>query len=68
MKRKPASLGYRDERRRLLKSFETEYVWRALKLARGNVSEAARIAQVDRKHFWRIMRRNGVRVSRVSVE
>lgn len=53
---------YHAERRRVMRAFEIEYVWRLLKLARGNMSEAARIAQIDRKHLWRIMRRTGIRV------
>lgn len=56
---KPAGY-YREERRRILGSFEAKFVGRVLRLARGNISEAARIAEIDRKHLWRLMRRTGI--------
>jgi DNA-binding NtrC family response regulator len=61
-KKKERVPGYRTERRRLLREFEIEYTWRVMKLAGGNVSEAARLAQIDRKHLWRILQRTGIRV------
>ena len=44
----------------MLRSFDAEYVQRVLVLAGGNISLAARIARVDRKHLWRLMRRCGI--------
>ncbi len=49
----------------MLRQFEIDYVWRLLKATRGNISEAARTAKIDRKHLWRIMRRAGIRVEHV---
>jgi len=40
------------------RSFEHEYVTRVLRLCRGNISKAARIAKKDRKDFYDVMRRN----------
>ena len=48
---------YRLVRKRVLLKFERAYVRKVLLKACGNVSLAARLAEVDRKHFWRIMRR-----------
>jgi DNA-binding NtrC family response regulator len=38
-------------------AFERQYVQRALELARGNITEAAQLAGVDRSNFRRLMRR-----------
>ena len=51
--------GFRDARAEVLRRFEVEYVTSMLREA-GSVSEAARRAKIDRKHFWRIMQRNGL--------
>jgi len=48
----------------LLRTFERAYVGELLKMAGGNISEAARLGQVDRKHLWRILQRTGIRVER----
>jgi DNA-binding NtrC family response regulator len=56
------TIRFADARRRVLRDFETDYVIGVLRRARGNVSEAARLARIDRKHLWRLMRRNGIRV------
>jgi two-component system response regulator GlrR len=47
---------FRDAKR----SFEREYVTRVLRLCRGNISRAARIAKKDRKDFYDVMRRNSI--------
>jgi len=44
-----------------LRRFETEYVSKLLRAAENNVSLAANMAGIDRKHFWRLMKRTGVR-------
>jgi transcriptional regulator of acetoin/glycerol metabolism len=56
---KPAGY-YREARSLALRAFEEKFLARVLRLARGNLSEAARIAEIDRKHLWRIMRRTGI--------
>ena len=55
-------VGYRELRKRVLSNFESDYVWNVLIAAQGNISRAARLAQIDRKHFWRLIQRNGIRV------
>jgi hypothetical protein len=39
--------------------FETDYVNEALRASDGNIAAAARLAKIDRKHFWRLMQRTG---------
>ncbi|SRR6266545_890753 len=53
--------AYRELRRAVLRRFETEYVSKLLRAAENNVSLAANMAGIDRKHFWRLMKRTGVR-------
>jgi DNA-binding NtrC family response regulator len=51
---------FRTLRNELLRRFETEYVAATLRAAGGNITLAAKLAQIDRKHFWRLVRRTGV--------
>jgi DNA-binding NtrC family response regulator len=55
-------IGYRELRKKVLANFESDYVWNVLIAAQGNISRAARLARIDRKHFWRLIQRNGIRV------
>jgi two-component system response regulator GlrR len=48
--------SFRDAKR----AFEHEYVTRVLRICRGNISRAARIAKKDRKDFYDVMRRNAI--------
>lgn len=48
--------SFRDAKR----AFEHEYVTRVLRICRGNISRAARIAKKDRKDFYDVMRRNSI--------
>ncbi|MEE9280457.1 MAG: sigma 54-interacting transcriptional regulator [Myxococcota bacterium] len=48
--------SFRDAKR----AFEHEYVTRILRLCKGNISRAARIAKKDRKDFYDVMRRNSI--------
>src|SRR6266498_84823 len=52
---------YSNLRRDFLLRFETEYVSDLLRAASGNVSQAARMAGMDRKHLWRLIKRTGLR-------
>src|SRR5262249_42609623 len=60
----PWHLGYRELRKRVLLRFETDFVARTLRAAGGNVSLAARIAKIDRKHLWRLIQRTGIKLDR----
>ena len=61
LRKRPASrrrfMPFREAKR----EFERQYVTRLLRAARGNCAEAARIAEKDRKDFYDLMRRAGVR-------
>ncbi len=48
--------SFRDAKR----AFERQYVTRILRLCKGNISRAARIAKKDRKDFYDVMRRNSI--------
>jgi DNA-binding NtrC family response regulator len=60
----PWQLGYRVLRKRVLLQFEADFVARVLKASSGNVSMAARLAKIDRKHLWRLIQRTGIRLER----
>ena len=60
----PWQVGYRVLRKRVLLQFEADFVARVLKAASGNVSMAARMAKIDRKHLWRLIQRTGIRLER----
>jgi len=53
--------GYRELRKEILRRFESEYLPRVLRDAENNISTAATMAGIDRKHLWRLLRRNGIR-------
>ena len=56
--------GYTELRQEVLLRFQTDYVWKLLIAAQGNVSLAARMARIDRKQLWRLIRKTGIRIQR----
>jgi DNA-binding NtrC family response regulator len=56
---KHVELSFREEKQRVVADFERDYVARLLERCDHNVSEAARIAGLDRKSFWLLAKRNG---------
>ena len=56
--------GYTELRKEVLLRFQTDYVWRLLIAAKGNVSLAARMARIDRKQLWRLIRKTGIQIDR----
>ncbi len=63
---KPVLDAYHLAKEQVLTKFEKEYVTRLVARAAGNMSRAARIANVDRTTLYRLLERHGVR--RESVE
>ncbi|GAB4200030.1 MAG: hypothetical protein OHK0013_10710 [Sandaracinaceae bacterium] len=52
---------YKDARQVVLQAFEDAYLKRLLERSNGNVSQAARDADMDRSHLWELLRRHGLR-------
>src|SRR5207244_12699853 len=52
--------SYYSARGRLLARFDRRYLTRVVMRAGGNLSKAARLAQVDRTTFYRLMERHGL--------
>jgi DNA-binding NtrC family response regulator len=53
----PTDGSFKEEKRRLIENFERDYVERMLARTHGNVSEAARLAGIDRKSFFDLTKR-----------
>ena len=53
--------GYHPAKEQILSRFEKEYLKRLVKRAGGNMSRAARIANVDRTTLYRLLERHGFR-------
>ena len=51
---------YRDARERVLEIFETRYLTELVNRSKGNMSQAARIAGVDRTTLYRLLDRHGL--------
>ncbi len=58
----PASVpSYKDARASVVASFEVDYLRRLLAAAGGNVSQASRIAKMDRSHLIDLLHRHGLK-------
>jgi DNA-binding NtrC family response regulator len=51
---------FKEAKERWVSSFEREYLLKLLARNSGNISHAAREADIDRKYFRKLMRRHGV--------
>jgi DNA-binding NtrC family response regulator len=51
---------FKDAKERWVASFERDYIVNLLKKNKGNISHAAREADIDRKYFRKLMRKYGV--------
>jgi DNA-binding NtrC family response regulator len=56
-------LPFKEAKAQLIDAFEREYIRAQLKRHNGNLSAAARNAEVDRKHFRELLRKHGLRES-----
>lgn len=54
-------LDYHSAREQVLSAFEVQYLSRVVQSTGGNISDAARIAGVDRTTLYRLMDKHGVR-------
>jgi DNA-binding NtrC family response regulator len=57
----PLNEAYHLAKEQVLTTFEREYVTRLVSRASGNMSRAARLANVDRTTLYRLLERNGFR-------
>ena len=55
-----ADATFKDAKERLLASFERDYLVTLLKKTNGNISQAARDADIDRKYFRKLMKKYGL--------
>ena len=56
-------LPFKEAKAHVVDSFEREYIRTLLKRHQGNLSAAARAAEVDRKHLRELLRKHGLRES-----
>ena len=54
------TIGYKEARAALLHDFEQRYLTRLLERAGGNVSQAARDADMTRSHLFELLRKHGM--------
>jgi len=54
-------LSYKAARDRLLRRFEAKYLERLLARTKGNVSQAAREAKMDRSHLTELIARHNLK-------
>ena len=54
---------FKDAKERWITSFERDYILALLKKNNGNISHAAREADIDRKYFRKLMRKYGIDAS-----
>ena len=52
--------GFRVAKQRVVERFEQAYLARCLRMARGNISQAARMARMDYKNFYTKMQQHGI--------
>lgn len=50
---------YKDVRREILETFETDYVTRLMATCGGNLSAASRMARLSRRHLRDLLRKHG---------
>ncbi len=51
---------FKDAKEQWVSSFEADYIAGLLKKNRGNISHAAREADIDRKYFRKLMKKYGI--------
>ncbi|MBW7995610.1 MAG: sigma-54-dependent Fis family transcriptional regulator [Candidatus Glassbacteria bacterium] len=52
------SMNWRDARRQMIQQFEKQFVTELLQQSRGNVTQAAHVAGIERQSFQRIMKKH----------
>ena len=57
------TLPFKEAKAQVVDAFEREYIEALLKRHEGNLSAAARAAEVDRKHLRELLRKHGLRAA-----
>ena len=57
----PRQESFREAKAKFIAQFESTYIQQLLVVYRGNISEAARAAQKDRRTFLRLIRKRGIK-------
>ena len=52
--------SYRRAKQRALAEFERRFLMRAIKCSAGNVSQAARLINTERRHLGRLLKKHGL--------
>lgn len=60
--------NFRTAKKQMVENFERDYVTHLLARTQGNLSEAARIAGMDRKNFWVMAKKYGLRTQKMLLE
>lgn len=53
--------SFQREKARMVVEFERTYIEEALAACQGNITEASKIAQKNRRAFWQLIRKHGIR-------
>lgn len=56
--------NFQTEKKRVIETFERDYVRRVLQRTDGNLSAAARVAGIDRKNLWTMAKKYGLRTEK----
>jgi DNA-binding NtrC family response regulator len=55
------AFSFKEAKAKAVEEFERRYIEMALRESRGNISKAARIAQMNRRAFWQEMKKYGIK-------
>lgn len=58
----PFGESFNEAKARVIAAFERNYLQQALSASGGNISQAARYAQKDRRTFFSLLKKHGLRV------
>ncbi len=64
----PTDVPFKDAKERWVSSFERDYIIALLKKNGGNISHAARQADIDRKYFRKLMKKYAIEAAGSSAD
>ena len=63
-----SDIAFKEAKLRWVSSFERDYLIKLLARNKGNISHAAREAEIDRKYFRKLMRKHGISADMIEEE